>query len=355
MQTDLEKQNLINDFITTLPITEAVYGYGSAILKQVGNDPKKSQIDLLVVTDDETDFHIKNMKINPSYYSEPARKFFLNKSLPEQHLGADVCYLSNIQYKENNFKIGVISRANFIDDLKEWKNLYMAGRFQKPMLAFKTDPELDKNIMCNRHGALLTALLLFKDSSISLFDLYQKIASLSYLGDSRVELIVLGLRIPMPGEDPNKVANLVANNYIKWNDIYLDPKINHNYFSFDDIEFDIDENLDEIEQRKQIIEKLSNIKVWINYKKITGSLCVLPRELHRDIMLNDLLFQNYQGYEDKKYKLLQKRISDFIEYKNQNVTIGQTIKGWEICGFKAGKDYALRKIKKSFTKKLSQI
>lgn len=92
-------------------------------------------------------------------------------------------------------KYGVISRKKFLEDLLDWKYLYVAGRLHKPVLMLKSYPHIDHAILRNRENAVRTALLLLP-SKFTEVDLYLTIAGLSYLGDPRMGV----------GENPKKVS-----------------------------------------------------------------------------------------------------------------------------------------------------
>jgi translocator assembly and maintenance protein 41 len=103
-------------------------------------------------------------------------------------------------FPERLMKYGVICRQNFLDDLLNWRFLYVAGRLHKPVRIMKLaanedDAEINSSMMTNRLNAMRAALLLLPDQFTDL-ELYMVIASLSYMGDPRMGI----------GENPKKVC-----------------------------------------------------------------------------------------------------------------------------------------------------
>jgi hypothetical protein len=58
------------------------------------------------------------MENNPSDYSLTGKLFFNYAPSSLYHFGADICYLTDIKHKNQNYKIGIVSKNNLIDDLK---------------------------------------------------------------------------------------------------------------------------------------------------------------------------------------------------------------------------------------------
>ena len=84
-------------------------------------------------------------------------------------------------------------------DLNEWRSLYVAGRLHKPIHILKHNDTIENAMARNKEYAVRTALLLVP-KLFDEFDLFTKIASLSYTGDPRM----------IVGENPKKVVNLVT-------------------------------------------------------------------------------------------------------------------------------------------------
>lgn len=124
-------------------------------------------------------------------------------------------------------KYGVVSVGDICRDLKSWNAIYLAGRLHKPISILynsgsKESVLVEEAMVLNRQHALNTAVLLDGRESVSSFDLFARIASLSYAGDFRMTF----------GENPNKVANIVNKNEREFHLIYQEivdasPYIQH--------------------------------------------------------------------------------------------------------------------------------
>lgn len=97
------------------------------------------------------------------------------------------------------FIIIFILLETLLADLNDWRSLYVAGRLHKPIHILKHNETIENAIICNKEYAVRTALLLIP-KLFDEFDLFTKIASLSYTGDPRM----------IVGENPKKVINLVT-------------------------------------------------------------------------------------------------------------------------------------------------
>ena len=85
--------------------------------------------------------------------------------------------------------------CSLLKDLNDWTTLYAAGRLMKPVRSIKNGSNEIKNaLLLNRLHAVRTSLLLMP-IEFNEIELYQTIASLSYIGDPRMLI----------GENPKKV------------------------------------------------------------------------------------------------------------------------------------------------------
>ena len=85
--------------------------------------------------------------------------------------------------------------CSLLKDLNDWTTLYAAGRLMKPVRSIKNGSNEIKNaLLLNRLHAVRTSLLLMP-IEFNEVELYQTIASLSYIGDPRMLI----------GENPRKV------------------------------------------------------------------------------------------------------------------------------------------------------
>ncbi len=191
-------EQTIKDFMETKPPVIDIIGYGSAVKIQSGykNDTKK-QIDIIATVSDSLTWHKQNKQMNTNQYN----KLAMHLLRPILHLGTDISYISNIPYDDNFFKVGVIDKFDFLYDLENWSNFYMAGRTQKPIMIVTGDEKIENAIAKNRVNALITSLILNSDKVIDEKKLFETLCSLSYLGD---------VRMALKFENPNKVGNIVS-------------------------------------------------------------------------------------------------------------------------------------------------
>lgn len=100
-------------------------------------------------------------------------------------------------------KYGVVSEHSMYGDLFSWECLYLGGRLHKPVeWVGEKEAALKQALEYNLNSALLTSLLLLPPT-FTPHQLYLTIASLSYVGDFRMNV----------GEDRNKVENIVLGNF----------------------------------------------------------------------------------------------------------------------------------------------
>lgn len=81
---------------------------------------------------------------------------------------------------------------------------------QKPVHIFKSHESLSYPMEANLYSAVTAALLLLP-ASFTDFDLYTRIAGLSYRGD---------FRMAFGGENPKKVVNIVTTNIPQFHHLY---------------------------------------------------------------------------------------------------------------------------------------
>jgi len=125
-------KNLLKKNFETKNI-EHIFGYGSGIFPQ--KDTKPKMIDLIFIVDNTEEFHNQNIIQNKNHYSKFALYLrpFLNYF---NENGTRVYYNSSIVLDNSlNIKYGVISQRNFMNSLYYWNNLFVSGRFHKPVLS----------------------------------------------------------------------------------------------------------------------------------------------------------------------------------------------------------------------------
>ena len=291
----------IFDFISTLPEVVDIIGYGSGVKNQEGyTDDIKRQIDLILTVNDIYEFHKLNFKKYPNIYSNIGIKLIKHVN----SIGTDINYVTNIDYKNNTYKIGVINKNDLSKDLITWDNMYMAGRCQKPISTLKIRDKVKNEIIYNRLNALKIALLLNNNKTITEQELYETICSLSYIGD---------IRMTMHCENPDKIKNIVNGSKIEFREIY--NEVNDNLF-------DIKNNI-----------------ISTNTDKILTSILDIPESLlkylHKHMDLNNINIDE-----------LNNNIINYLKITNFKSSIAQPIKSIIINGTEKSLNYLKEKRKK---------
>ncbi|XP_004692428.1 PREDICTED: phosphatidate cytidylyltransferase, mitochondrial [Condylura cristata] len=191
------------------------FAYGSGVYRQAGpsSDQKDLMLDFVFTVDDPVAWHSKNLEKNWSHYS------FLKLLGPkmiasvQNNYGAGVYYNPLIMCDGKLIKYGVISTSLLIEDLLKWKNLYIAGRLQKPVKIIAMNENIVLRSALDRNlKSAVTAAFLMLPESFSEEELFLEIAGLSYSGDFRMVV----------GEDRTKVSNIVKPNIAHFRELYSD-------------------------------------------------------------------------------------------------------------------------------------
>jgi translocator assembly and maintenance protein 41 len=225
------------------------FGYGSGVLSQNRlqtsssaeandqNDNDKKMIDMILVVKDALGFHQQNLVQNPDHYPFWARRvntlrLFLYSPSWFSYKGSSYdAYLRDPGVYFNvtpQLKYGIVQFDALVDDLEQWKYLYVAGRLHKPVVEITCHTGEEGQRLKHVHQqqqnlpAALAAALLFDfhqkikqqqlrppsevrntidihDRTTMASDVYMQIAGLSYAGDPRVGI----------AEDPQKTQHLV--------------------------------------------------------------------------------------------------------------------------------------------------
>lgn len=302
-EKDIEQT--IKSFMETKPPVIDIIGYGSAVKVQNGykSDIKK-QIDIIATVDDSLTWHKQNRKENPKEYNRLA----MHLLRPILHLGTDISYVSNIPYDDNYFKIGVIDRFDFLYDLENWSNFYMAGRTQKPVMVVEGNQEIKNAIMKNRTNALITSLILNSDKVIDEKILFETLCSLSYLGD---------IRMSLKFENPNKVGNIVNAELDEFKNIY--SELNYDLYY------------------------TSNGIVVPNTEKLLEEVRSLPTDLVNNLIKKNINIDNLTLEDLKK---LREYIIKYLKSINFKSSIAQPIKSASINNTQSSMIYLKEKRKK---------
>lgn len=198
------------------------FAYGSGVKKQLGYEDEKKQrqtmIDMIFCVNDAAKWHSKNLQMNPTHYSGLANWYSSGGGGSriahiQNTYGARV-YCNTLIPLENGqlIKYGVVSTENLVDDLLNWRYMYVAGRLHKPceVLIEPTTQDIQSAIQLNLKSAVHVSLLLLPES-FKIYDLFYTIANLSYAGDFRMYF----------GEKKNKVKNIVTPQLAEFYQFYL--------------------------------------------------------------------------------------------------------------------------------------
>lgn len=301
-----EHIHIIEEFSSHRPQAVAVFGYGSSIFKQANaNAHVTPQTDVIMVVDDLIQWHSLNMRQNPTDYSVIGT-IHLNKRNVDKIKGANkVTYFSEIKEGSYRFKYGVIEVEDFKRGLSTWDNLFMAGRFHKPILSILTREDINQSIIQNREIALRLACL-FSDSYCTRRELLLNLCGISYLGDTRMKI----------AENPHKVANIVDGSFAELTEIY---SLNVDYILPIDKEHFI-----------------------ISHQRLLEELPYFPNCLLEYLMENNV--DTSDLYAVRYY------LKKYIYEKNHSESKAQIFEGLKTNGVVRSIPYALAKVSKRFSK-----
>lgn len=180
------------------------FAYGSGVKEQLGYDraKKKSLIDLIICVDNSFRWHAENLEKHPSHYS--AIKMLGSRWVAryQEDLASRIYFNTLVPIPEEGvmIKYGVITTKHLIEDLLDWRDLYLAGRMHKPVEIIKSPNNIKiENAMDNNLKSAVHAALVLLPKSFTEYEFYYTIANLSYMGDFRMTF----------GENKEKVKNIV--------------------------------------------------------------------------------------------------------------------------------------------------
>lgn len=300
----MNKEEAIRKFALQRPESRAIYGYGSGVFKQASSSGKPLT-DVIFLVDDIKQWHLDNMKLNPKDYSIIG-KVYLSKSSIEKIKGVNgVTYFSEINGGEYTFKYGVIEVLDFMNGLDTWNNMFMAGRFHKPVMEIDSDEFVRDSIEYNRKCALLVACL-FCDSVSTDREIYNKLCGLSYLGDARMAI----------AENPHKVSNIVEGSFDKIQEIYPLTEF--------------------------YLTKIQDGLYKIDHDVVLSKVVELPEGL--------LCYLEDMGTDLKDIDMLRINIYEYLMSKNRVESRAQILQGVKTNGVIRSIPYAFAKVKKRFSK-----
>lgn len=186
------------------------FTYGSGVFSQgKASDAKKPQIDLIFGVSYTEHWHSLNMKQHPEHYSFLKHFGSGAVSFVQEKLGAGLYFNPYVEMDGLKIKYGVVNIDTMLTDLHKWDTLYLAGRLHKPVKILRDEPRVRFVNQANLISALRTALLILPEE-FSELDLYKTVAGISYMGDPRMTF----------GENPNKVNNIVNNQFLNFRNLY---------------------------------------------------------------------------------------------------------------------------------------
>ncbi|KAJ4421302.1 Mitochondrial translocator assembly and maintenance protein 41 [Gnomoniopsis sp. IMI 355080] len=181
-----------------------------AVQKAQNGTPK--MIDFIFGVTFTQHWHSLNLNQHRDHYSALGSLGSGAVSYVQDRMGAGVYFNTHVAVNGTLIKYGVVNIDTLCRDLTEWDTLYLAGRLHKPVKILRDDPRVRLANQMNLLSALRTALLLLPEKFTEM-ELYNTIAGISYLGDPRMTL---------PTENPQKVSNIVGNNFVNFYRLY-DP------------------------------------------------------------------------------------------------------------------------------------
>jgi len=264
---NLTNQNELQDILDEFPSDISLaFGYGSGVFAQSNHTVKESElpmIDLIFSTSNTKQWHEDNLKHNPDHYAVIPRTLGAGFVEIVNKWGAGVYFNPMVKVgsdRKRLVKYGIIDDETLKRDLREWDSMYIAGRLHKPTLPLFTtndDEILELQEGYNLKYAMSTALLLLSDKKdqihrqqIDVADIFESIASLSYIGDPR---------FAAGAEDPMKVKKLVHSigQIDRFQTVYK-----HQYQSLEEMGIlsvngnVVEMNLMDISMRKSLYERL---------------------------------------------------------------------------------------------------
>ena len=127
--------SIVRELITRFPTSSirTAFGYGSSVFPQHGNTGNDRQIDMILITDDLTDFHTKNLEINKADYSNFMARKSTQNIVQWNNKATGMFFNTFVKTDVGELKYGVISTEMAKKDLENWNYLYLAGRLHKPV------------------------------------------------------------------------------------------------------------------------------------------------------------------------------------------------------------------------------
>ncbi|GME70574.1 unnamed protein product [Ambrosiozyma monospora] len=168
------------------------FGYGSKVFSQgAQSDLSNAQMDMMFAVSYPDHWHSLNINQNPDHYSS-LKHLGSNFIAKVEEFGAGVYFnpFVKMNFKKTKaveggenleLKYGVTSVNNMMDDLTNWRTMYIAGRLHKPTAIIRNSPAMSLLNQYNLTNAIKLSLLLLNKHKVKESELYLKIAELSYM------------------------------------------------------------------------------------------------------------------------------------------------------------------------------
>jgi len=167
-------------------------------------------LDFIFAVNHPAHWHSINLHQHASHYSMHSRFLGSDFISKVQSVSPGIWYNAFVNINGVDIKYGVTTLDNLCTDLLNWRSLYLAGRMHKPIRIIKDDARVRLTQQVNLTSALRVALLTLPEK-FEERELYEKMASISYLGDPRMLL---------PTENRGKVGNIVRAQSAQFRDLY---------------------------------------------------------------------------------------------------------------------------------------
>ncbi|XP_067617173.1 phosphatidate cytidylyltransferase, mitochondrial [Eurosta solidaginis] len=335
------EMSIFKDILAHFPRGSLSYAfaYGSGVKQQIGYEAiskqKNNVIDLIFCVRDPLGWHAENMNRQESHYSLLrllGPRFIMNY---QEHLGARVYFNTLVPLNDIHVtvKYGVISREHFLDDLMNWRYLYVAGRLHKPTLELvptNGDEVLKEALKKNLSSAFHVALLLLPER-FTAYQLFHIISRLSYKGDFRMVF----------GENKQKVRNIVLAQEKEFLELYSPVMQNLTDYvaaDFNAKEIGTDRKIVQFEQ-----DTSSNAKIY--------HLRNAPIELQRRLVSNSAFKGDYMkivshlAESHNLRELVQTSVNDIV----WRSSISQSLKNIPSAGLFKSLVYSYSKALKTFS------
>jgi translocator assembly and maintenance protein 41 len=138
---------------TVFPNINHIYAYGSVVIQQKDNIGKMT--DLIFIVNDVKKFHTQNILINKQHYSSTALALGIDNLAKVNSFGTKIYYNPSVKIEDVNIKYGIIQESDFINNLTHWDNLFVAGRFHKPILKLNGQNYMEDIIQKNQQAAVI--------------------------------------------------------------------------------------------------------------------------------------------------------------------------------------------------------